>query len=192
MSDFKEGDKVHVVRDTVGYYSQKYVAGTVGTIEEWAGVPEGYSYVDLNGSSYIGCKYIRTADLALVTPEVKEGDTVRVVLEGKAAYVRGGAEFEVGTDSGTSNHIWPSADHVKSVEVIKKAEPVYKDGDVLEAKNGQRWIYSRDAFDGKSFIYIGYKDSGWSSFARETKPTHPGTKEGLKVVGNISDFLKGL
>ena len=186
MSDFKEGDKVRVIERTKSLHGVWLAEGTTGEVVYDRNTPSGWAYIHPVG------KYIPTHALALVPPEVKEGDTVRVVLEGKASYVRGGAEFEVGTDSGTSNHIWPSADHVKSVEVIKKAEPVYKDGDVLEAKNGQRWIYSRDASEGKSFVYIGYKDSGWSNFSRETKPTHPSTKEGLKVVGNISDFMKGL
>ena len=59
--------------------------------------------------------------------EVKNGDRVRVVLEGPVTRETPGT-FTVG-DSWNSNVIFPDAVHVKSVEVLRRA---FKVGDTVE------------------------------------------------------------
>lgn len=72
-----------------------------------------------------------------MTHDVRKGDTVRVVLEGKVSYVSSGGSFDIGGHS-----VWRSQDSftgyhkdVKSVTVLDRAKPPLKVGDVIEGED---------------------------------------------------------
>jgi hypothetical protein len=76
---------------------------------------------------------------------VKEGDHVRVVLEGVAHRVERGGSFDIdgGDRNSYGNYIKPSAVHVVSVEVLPPPEPpvvTFKPGQTVREKGHPKWV----------------------------------------------------
>jgi hypothetical protein len=127
----------------------------------------------------------------------EDGDKVRVVRDIVGYY---GKSFNEGTEGTVEapkfNHNVPST----FVYVIEKAappEPVFKQGDVLLAPNGQVWIYSPLGYGDdieKVFVYAGFKTERviYGRWTEEFVRKHCDGLRNLKVVGNFGDFTKGL
>jgi len=96
----------------------------------------------------------------------KEGDYVRVVLEGQVEYLTGGDSFMLNT-----NGIYPDQEHVVSVEKIEPPVEVFKPGDVVRSKDagvvralGDRgYVIVKSAFRHDNGLFVSYDTTGLRS-----------------------------
>lgn len=98
----------------------------------------------------------------------KQGDRVRVVLEGEVrSSSSSGGGFWVG-DPGESNHLFHDASHVVSIEKLAPLEPEWKFGDIVR--------------DATGVVHIRTLGGNWGGFSGEVRNHHYPTRPLTRLV----------
>lgn len=83
----------------------------------------------------------------------REGQRVRVILEGEARRFRAGDVFTVGYGAQFPNEVDPTAEHVVSVEVLPDPEPT-EWGAARITSDGRLWLHRPQHYSGRFWLHI--------------------------------------